>query len=97
LNFAKDDKDHMVTYKNTQAYCYAHHCQFVARVGVIIPFLERTDDAMANEKPFDNAVDNAGLLQLTTAKRYSRHIGNMMDHKVISDLIGMGLLKMEEI
>ena len=97
LNYAKDDIDHRVTYKGLQAYCYAHHCQFMARVGVIIPFLERNDDAMANEKPFDNAVDNAGLLQLTTAKRYSRHIGNMIDHKVISDLIGMGLLKATEV
>jgi hypothetical protein len=50
---------------------------------------------MANEKPFDIAIDNAGLLQLTTANRYSRHIGNMIDHKVISDLIGMGLMKVE--
>jgi len=97
LNFAKEDKDYRVTYKGVQAYCYAHHCQFMANVGRIIPFLERTDDCMANEKPFDNAVDNAGLLQLTTAKRYSRHIGNIMDHKVITDMIGMGLLKVEEV
>jgi hypothetical protein len=97
LNYAKDDKDYRVTYKGLQAYCYAHHCQFMARVGVIVPFLERCNDAMANEKPFDIAVDNAGLLQLTTAKRYSRHIGNMIDHKVISDLIGMGLIKATEV
>jgi glycosyltransferase involved in cell wall biosynthesis len=97
LDFAKDDRDFRVTYKDTQAYCYAHHCQFVAYVGRIIPFLERNDDAMANEKPFDNAVNNAGLLQLTTAKRYARHIGNVVDHKVISDLIGMGLLKASEV
>jgi hypothetical protein len=37
------------------------------------------------------------LLQLTTAKRYSRHIGNMIDHKVISDIMGMGLLKPKEL
>ena len=97
LDFAKDDRDFRVTYKDTQAYCYAHHCQFVSYVGRIIPFLERNNDAMANEKPFDNAVNNAGLLQLTTAKRYARHIGNVIDHKVISDLIGMGLLKASEV
>jgi len=97
LGYAKDDIDHRVTYKGIQAYCYAHHCQFMARAGVIVPFLERTTDAMANEKPFDNAVNDAGLLQLTTAKRYSRHIGNMMDHKVITDMIGMGLLKAQEV
>ena len=97
LGYAKDDIDHRVTYKGLQAYCYAHHCQFMARAGVIVPFLERTNDAMANEKPFDNSVNDAGLLQLTTAERYSRHIGNMMDHKVISDMIGMGLLKAQEV
>jgi len=97
LEYAKDDIDHRVTYKGLQAYCYAHHCQFMARAGVIIPFLERTNEAMANEKPFDNAVNDAGLLQLTTAKRYSRHIGNMVDHKVIMDMIGMGLLSVQEV
>ena len=69
----------------------------MARAGVIVPFLERTSEAMANEKPFDNAVNDAGLLQLTTAKRYSRHIGNMIDHKVIMDMIGMGLLSVQEV
>lgn len=97
LNFAKDDIDHRVTYRGVQAYCYAHHCQFMARAGVIVPFLERTNAAMANEKPFDNAVNAAGLLQLTTTRRYSRHIGNMIDHKVISDMMGMGLLSVTEV
>jgi glycosyltransferase involved in cell wall biosynthesis len=97
MEYAKNDIDHRVTYKGLQAYCYAHHCQFMARAGVIVPFLERTSEAMANEKPFDNAVNDAGLLQLTTAKRYSRHIGNMIDHKVIMDMIGMGLLSVQEV
>lgn len=96
LEYAKNDIDHRVTYRGLQAYCYAHHCQFMARAGVIIPFLERTNEAMANEKPFDSAVDAAGLLQLTTVKRYARHIGNMIDHKVIIDMMGMGLLTVEE-
>jgi hypothetical protein len=39
-------------------------------------------DAMGDEKPFDWAVDNAGLLRLTTTERYTRHIGNILDDEL---------------
>jgi glycosyltransferase involved in cell wall biosynthesis len=93
LNDTKDEMDYRVTYKGQQAYCHGHHCQFMARVGSILPFLQHSDMAMANEHPFTVAVDDAGLLQLTTVKRYSRHIGNIIDNKVMEDIIGMGLMK----
>jgi hypothetical protein len=92
LEITKDDVDYRVTYKGTSAYCYAHHCQFVARAGTIAPFCKRSADYMADEKPFDNSVDDAGLLQLTTVVRHARHIGNIVDENVVHDLITMGLI-----
>lgn len=91
LEYSKADVDHVVTYKNTQAYCFAHHCQFVARAGTILPFCKRSNDYMADEKPFDNNIDNYGLLQLTTRKRYARHIGNIVDKKVDKELLEIGI------
>jgi len=84
--YSKLDIDYRVTYKGLQAYCYAHHCQFMARAGTIIPFLQKSTDCMADEKPFDNAVNDAGLLQLTTVQRYCRHIGNVIDTKVYNEI-----------
>lgn len=92
LNYSKDDMDYVATYNNIQAYCFAHHCQFVARANVILPFCKRSDNYMADEKPFDTNVDNFNLLQLTTRQRYARHIGNIVDEKVDKELQSMGIM-----
>jgi hypothetical protein len=92
LGYSKQDIDYVVKYKGVEAYCFAHHCQFVAQAGTILPFCKRSNDYMADEKPFDNNVDNNGLLQLTTRKRYARHIGNIVDEKVNKELIEMGIM-----
>ena len=73
------DLDYLITYKGRQAYATAHHCQWVGYAGAIKEFCVWDDEAMANEHPFDNAVDAAGLLRLTTRRRYVRHIGNVLE------------------
>jgi len=78
-----NDWDYKITYKGIEAYAVAHHCQFIAYAGVIAPFCKFDYDAMGDEKPFDIAVDNAGLLRLTTIERYTRHIGNRLDDDLI--------------
>jgi hypothetical protein len=93
LEYTLGEMDHRVSYKDTRAYCFGHHCQFMAYVGRIIPFCERVDSCMHDEKPFEIAIDNAGLLQLTTVKRYARHIGNIIDAKVAKELAEMGILE----
>jgi hypothetical protein len=40
---------------------------------------------MGDEKPFDNAVDAAGLLRLTTTRRYTRHMGNTIDEDILEE------------
>lgn len=73
----------MVEYQERQAYCTAHHCQFICKAGILEKFLTyQIEYAMSDEKPFDTAIDAAGLLRLTTVNRYARHIGNIMDMKI---------------
>jgi glycosyltransferase involved in cell wall biosynthesis len=74
--------DIRITYKGVKAYAVAHHCQWVGYAGVIRPFCKRSSQAMRTEREFDDAVDNEGLLRLTTIERYSQHIGNVMDDKL---------------
>ena len=79
LTYTDADKDYLITYRGKQAYGVAHHCQWIGYAGVMAPFCRWDLDAMGDEKPFDNAVDEAGLLRLTTVTRYTRHIGNKLD------------------
>lgn len=75
----KNALDYRVSYRGVQAYATAQHCQFICRAGVIAPFTEYKSDAMGEERSFDEAIDNAGLLRLTTIERYARHLGNVAE------------------
>lgn len=79
VNYTKDDKDYLITYKGKKAYAMAHHCQFIAYAGRIADLTQWTDDALAPEQAFDKAMDVAGMLRLTTTDRLTRHMGNVLD------------------
>jgi len=79
LRQSANDIDHLITYNDRQVFATAHHCQWVGYAGAIKEFCVWDDEAMANEHPFDNAVDAAGLLRLTTRHRYVRNIGNILE------------------
>jgi hypothetical protein len=87
-----NQQDYKVEYQGVQAYCTAQHCQFVARAGIIAPFCHYADEAMATERPFDKAIDDAGLLRLTTIQRLTRHIGNILDDKIRIEMQAKGML-----
>jgi hypothetical protein len=38
--------------------------------------------AMGSDRPFEENIDNAGLLRLTTFERNTRHIGNILDEEL---------------
>ena len=69
--------DYRGCYNGVYAYATSHHCQFISVAGKILPALRFDDYAMGDEKPFDVAMDKLGL-RLSTVKRYSRHIGNVI-------------------
>lgn len=73
------DVDYLIEYNGLKAYATAHHMQFVGyagRLGKIGLWPER---AMRAEQTFDVAIDELGLLRLTTVDRYTQHMGNVLD------------------
>ncbi len=64
-----------------QAYATAHHCQFIAFAKMIEYILQWDGEAISNGKTFDNAIDEEGLLRLTTTERLVQHMGNVMEEK----------------
>ena len=79
------------TYRGKEALLTGHHCQFISYCGRIIPFAKWDNLPMADEKPFDNDIDEAGLLRLTTTMRYTRHIGNVIDADIKQEAERYGL------
>lgn len=76
---AVNDQDLLIEYQGRFAYGTAHHCQFIALAGRIEFLVEWHPDAVADEKPFDRAIDAQGYLRLTTTERLVRHMGNVID------------------
>ena len=93
LRTTTNDIQAKALYKGREAYLTGHHCQFICYAGRILPFAVWDNHPMADEKPFDGAIDNAGLMRLTTTKRYTRHMGNIPDEKIIREAQSFGLWK----
>lgn len=87
----ENDIEYRATYRGCTVYLTGHHCQFICYAGRLLPFLSWSDEAMPDEKPFDQAIDNAGLLRLTTKERYARHIGNVIDDDIKTEIQFMGM------
>jgi glycosyltransferase involved in cell wall biosynthesis len=80
-----NDVDYRGKYNGVYAYATGHHCQFVSVAGRVLPAMHFDNQAMADEKPFDVALDKIGL-RLSTVKRYSRHIGNVIHDELRKDI-----------
>jgi len=81
--YTEKDIDYRVTYNGLQAYCKEHHCQFIARAGTLKKLAVYDNFAMADERPFDVAMDKLGL-RLATIQRVALHIGNRLDESIRS-------------
>jgi hypothetical protein len=84
-------EDIRATWGDERVYLTAHHCQFVGYADRIIVGAEYNDRAMPSEKYFDIAIDDAGLLRLTTIDRYARHIGNVIDKDIRKEATCCGM------
>jgi hypothetical protein len=71
------DKDVRITYKGLQAYATSHHCQMLTTAKQINRLAVFDGQAMASDRPLDDALDTIGL-RLATIQRYTRHIGNVL-------------------
>jgi glycosyltransferase involved in cell wall biosynthesis len=79
VNYTQFDTEVRLSFRGVDTYATGHHCQWIGVAGVVAPYVAYTPDAMADERPFEKAIDQAELLRLTTFKRYARHIGNVLD------------------
>lgn len=84
--------DILIEHLGLRAYANAQHCQFACYAGRIAPLCHWERAAMLNEKPFDAAINAAGLLRVTTEKRYTRHLGNVIDEASWSEIREMEIL-----
>ena len=80
--YTKTDKDVKLTWRGVETYATGHHCQLIGYAGILAEHCRYSNEAMPTERPFEESVDNAGLLRLTTYKRYTRHIGNVLDKQL---------------
>jgi glycosyltransferase involved in cell wall biosynthesis len=76
--YTRGDRDYRVTLNERQAYCTAHHCQVVGYAGILSQAAVYDSMAMGDERVFDCNLDRLGA-RLATIKRYTRHIGNVLD------------------
>lgn len=71
-----------------KVYAVANHNQFVAPKRVLLEFLPETWSGrlMGQMDDLDAAVDEGGYLRLSTLERTTRHMGNLIDESMASDL-----------
>jgi glycosyltransferase involved in cell wall biosynthesis len=80
-----------------QGFCEAigaaNHFQFVAPKPVILQALpgKWTGKLMGSMIELDEAIDNLGYLRLSTARRYTRHLGNSLSESVRREAGDLGL------
>jgi len=74
--------EYKIKFNEREALAVGHHCQFVCINGRIAPLLQFDHDAMSDEKPFDKAVDSH-YMRLCTPERYTQHMGNVLDDKLL--------------
>jgi hypothetical protein len=80
LNMTRELVDYKVTYKGIEAFCEGHHMEYLGYQNKLVKAIENTYDgfAMGDEKPFDYGIQSVGL-RLSTVRRVTRHIGNLID------------------
>jgi hypothetical protein len=91
LKWRPDLEQTIITYKGVRTYATSQHCQMICKAGNIAPLCKFEVDKKHGERGFDKSIDDAGLLRLTTEKRYTLHMGNILDDKLKKLIGGLGL------
>ncbi|MBW8012570.1 MAG: glycosyltransferase family 2 protein [Chloroflexi bacterium] len=88
LNATKDQQDMLLTYNGVLAIGGANHFQFSGLKKILLAHLPTfwPEDLMYDMVQFDNAVDAAGFLRLSTPERFTRHIGNVIGSALQADI-----------
>lgn len=79
------DFDTKIIYNGKEAYATAHHCQFIGYQAILSRSMYFDGMAAHDEHPFDIEMDRHGL-RLCTTERLCRHMGNVLDDKLKSEI-----------
>lgn len=81
-------KDIEVEYNGVKAFATSHHCQQIGRAGLLATAARRVMmyNSMPTEAPYDDILDIMGN-RLATLQRYTRHMGNVIDNNLRSDML----------
>jgi glycosyltransferase involved in cell wall biosynthesis len=84
LEKTKDKLDLILKLNGVEAFAGANHFQFLAPKDALINSLPEnwTGRLMGEMMELDDAVDQQGLLRLSTAERYAKHIGNIVSDEL---------------
>ncbi|HVQ36406.1 MAG TPA: glycosyltransferase family 2 protein [Pyrinomonadaceae bacterium] len=76
-------EDVKLTHRGVQAYVGAHHFQFVARKSVLSELgpMQATLALGRAELEFDEKIDRAGYMRLSTGSQFVFHLGNLLTNK----------------
>lgn len=93
LQQIKDRQETILELNGVKAFGSASHFQFVSPKHVLLEALpaEWSGKLMGNMIEFDEAVDAAGFLRLSTTDRYVQHIGNLLSDNVADTAADMGI------
>lgn len=73
-----DIRNFKISYNSVEALALSHHFQFVGYSRIVNKFVSKSEFLMPAEQEFDENIDKAGFLRLSTTERYTRHIGNIL-------------------
>jgi len=94
LEKIRNQEEWILTYKDVDAYGSASHFQFLAPKHVIQEALpdEWQGNLMGSMLELDQSVDALGYLRLSTMKRYTRHLGNVLNDDILADAEKLGII-----
>ena len=83
----------LLTYNGVSAIGSAKHFQFLTKKDIINKALPDTwsGDLMDGLVELDRAVDQLGYLRLSTPKRFSRHLGNVLSPQIVQEAEKFGI------
>ena len=89
---AAGEPDYLITYNGVKAWAHGHHASFTCYKERIEPLLLDSVTLMDGEHILDKAINDAGMLRLTTFERTWRHMGNILDEDIRTAAKGFGYL-----
>lgn len=93
LKATLQNQDMVLRYHTVGAFGSANHFQFLSpRLALLNAMPDQwTGKLMGHMTELDDAIDQQGLLRLSTLERYTRHIGNVILHELAQEASSLGL------